>query len=118
MKTLALPPYNSFTHKKNKRPEKKVQPVLAVKQKIVSKSKSAVRWFNAEAPENLSVKESVIRAAFVITLPMLSAIDWTYGTHLLYFIAPAIFYLEVTAFTMNCPIKALFSHDSHPPRFE
>ena len=35
-----------------------------------------------------------------------------------YFIAPSIFYLEVTAFTMYCPIKALFSNYSHPPKFE
>ncbi|RKR81868.1 hypothetical protein BDD43_2029 [Mucilaginibacter gracilis] len=118
MKALALPPHISFVHTKNKRVKKSVQTDTEVKREIVSKPKSAGSWFNAEAPENLTVKESVIRAAFVMTMPMLSAIDWTYGTHTLYFIAPAIFYLEVTAFTMSCPIKAFFSNDSHPPRFE
>ena len=91
---------------------------IAVKPKIVSISKPTTSWFNAEAPENLTVKEVIIRAALVITMPILSAIDWTYGTHIFYFIAPSIFYLEVTAFTMYCPIKALFSNYSHPPKFE
>jgi hypothetical protein len=118
MKTLALPPYISFVHKKNNRTKNPVQVRLTVKPKIVSISKPATRWLNAEAPENLTVKEAIIRAALVMTMPMLSAIDWTYGTHTFYIIAPAIFYLEVTAFTMYCPIKALFSNYSHPPKFE
>ncbi|TFF33329.1 hypothetical protein [Mucilaginibacter psychrotolerans] len=118
MKILALPPHPSFVHTKYNRVKNPVQTNTEVKRKMFSISKPTTSWFNAEAPENLTIKEAIIRAALVITMPMLSAIDWTYGTHTLYIIAPSIFYLEVTAFTMYCPIKALFSNYSHPPKFE
>jgi hypothetical protein len=120
MKTLALPAYQSFVHSKNKHAKSEVitnaQPDTKEKDGIKLETKAS--WFNPEASENLTVKECIIRAALVMTMPMLSAIDWNYGTHTLIFIIPAIFYLEVTAFTMNCPIKALFSNYSHPPKFE
>lgn len=118
MRTLSLPPYIAFIHKKRNRLKKNIQPDLKVKVKPASALNTAFNWFNAEAPENLTIKEAIVRAALVVTMPMLSAIDWTYGTHTFYFIAPAIFYLEVTAFTMYCPIKAIFSNDSYAPRFE
>jgi hypothetical protein len=120
MKTLALPSYQSFVHTKNKRVKNQVTTEVQpeTKEKDTIKLETKTSWLNDEASENLTVKECVIRAALVITMPMLSAIDWNYGTHTLIFIIPVIFYMEVTAFTMNCPIKALFSNYNHPPKFE
>jgi len=120
MKTLTLPPHPTFTHTKNNHYSKQpiAKTVAIVEQEKPSAAKAAKTWFNAEAPENLTVKEAITRAAFVITMPMLSAIDWSYGTHTLIFIIPVIFYLEVTAFTLSCPIKALFSNYSHSTKYE
>lgn len=121
MKTLALPSYSTIFHSKNARkkstsPDASSMPIIKANDKAATKS--ATSFFNPDARENLTTKECVIRGLFVMTMPMLSAIDWNYGTHTLIFIVPAIFYLEVTAFTMNCPIKALFSNYSHPTKYE
>jgi hypothetical protein len=86
-------------------------------QKLASK-KIKINWFSEDSPENLTTTEAVIRGALIVLMPVLSAIDWNFGTHSMFFIAPVIFYLEVTAFTMVCPIKALFSDYSHPFRYE
>ncbi|WP_454801631.1 hypothetical protein [Mucilaginibacter phyllosphaerae] len=118
MKTLTLPPHPTFTHTQNNRYNQPIVTVAVVNKAKTSAAQKAKTWFNADAPENLTIKEAIIRAAFVVTMPMLSAIDWTYGTHTLIFIIPVIFYLEVTAFTLSCPIKALFSNYSHPTKYE
>ncbi|MDP9076769.1 MAG: hypothetical protein M3O71_05045 [Bacteroidota bacterium] len=89
---------------------KKENDVVAVKPKS--------KWFLKNTSENLTNTEAIIRGALIITMPMLSAIDWNYGTHTMFFIAPVIFYLEVTAFTMYCPIKALFSNYGRSSHFE
>ena len=120
MKTLTLPPLQAFLHRKNARSKNHDRADLSVsdtKIKQLPKVKQ-VTWFNPDSTENLSVKEAIIRAAFVIMMPVLSAVDWNYHTHTLFFIVPVIFYLEVTAFTMYCPVKALFSNYSHPPKYE
>jgi len=122
MKMLELPPYS-----KNSRAVKQAQfkvqedkpvAITVVKDAHVAGTKNKYKWFAEDAPENLTVKEAVIRGALVFTMPMLSAIDWNYGTHTMYIIAPVIFYLEVTAFTLTCPIKAMFSNYNHPSRYE
>ena len=119
MKMLELPPYskNSRAVKPAQFKEDKPVAVTTVKQAIAG-TKTRYKWFAEDAPENLTVKEAVIRGALVFTMPVLSAVDWNYGTHTMYFIAPVIFYLEVTAFTMYCPIKAMFSNYTHPSRYE
>jgi len=121
MKTLQLEQYpvkiKTGNAKSNRIAEIQQQPTVTVKT-IAQTVKRKRGWFNEDAPENLTVKEAVIRGAFVILMPMLSAIDWHYGTYTLFFIAPIIFYLEVTAFTQMCPIKALFSNYTHPTKYE
>jgi hypothetical protein len=74
--------------------------------------KARIRWFADDCPENLTYTEAFIRGAMVVLVPMISAIDWNYGTHALFFIAPVVFYLEFTVFTMFCPAKSLLSSDS------
>jgi hypothetical protein len=76
------------------------------------------RFFPDDAPENLSTTEAVIRGAMVFIMPVLSSIDWNYHTHAMIVIAPVIFYLEVTAFTLYCPVKRLFSGFTHPSKYE
>jgi hypothetical protein len=71
--------------------------------------KAKIHWFTDDCPENLTYTEAFIRGAMVVLVPMISAIDWNYGTHTLFFIAPVVFYLEFTVFTMFCPAKTLFS---------
>ncbi|MBS7565689.1 hypothetical protein MTO98_02035 [Mucilaginibacter sp. SMC90] len=70
-------------------------------------------WFDKDAPQNLTSKEAMIRGILVVTMPALSAIDWYCGTHTIYILAPVLFYLEVTALTMTCPIKSIFSKYRH-----
>ncbi|UOE47160.1 DUF2892 domain-containing protein [Mucilaginibacter sp. SMC90] len=76
------------------------------------------RYFPDDSPENLSTTEAVIRGAMVFTMPILSSIDWNYHTHAMIIIAPVIFYLEVTAFTLYCPVKKMFSNYTHPSKYE
>ena len=122
MKMLDLPPY--FKNNRAAKPaqfkfkEDKPVAITTVKNADVTGTKTKNKWFNEDAPENLTVRESAIRGALVFIMPVLSAIDWNYGTHTMYFIAPVIFYLEVTAFTMYCPVKAMFSNYNHPSRYE
>ncbi|MDN3550676.1 hypothetical protein [Mucilaginibacter aquaedulcis] len=122
MKLLELPPYpqNNRATKTAQFKAKENKPVALtiVKDAKIAVAKTKHRWFAQDTPENLTVKGSVIRGALVFTMPVLSAIDWNLGTHTMYFIAPVIFYLEVTAFTMYCPVKALFSNYTHPSRYE
>lgn len=122
MKMLELPPYLQSS-KAAKQAQFKVQEdkpvaITMVKNAHTAITKTKYKWFSDDSTENLTVKESAIRGALVFTMPVLSAIDWNYGTHAMYFIAPVIFYLEVTAFTMYCPIKAIFSNYTHPSRYE
>ena len=122
MKMLELPPYpqNSRAVKpaQFKAQEDKPVAVTITKDVHTAVTKTKYKWFSEDSAENLTVKESAIRGALVFTMPVLSAIDWNYGTHTMYFIAPVIFYLEVTAFTMYCPIKAMFSNYTQPSRYE
>jgi len=96
---------------------KKVKTVAAKANGVVP-AKTKIKWFSADSPENMTVTEAVIRGGLVVIMPILSAIDWSYGTHILFYIAPVIFYLEVTTFTMFCPVKALFSNYNHPSHYE
>lgn len=124
METLELPPFPE-DNKKTKRngtfepvsahtvsepsgklPEEEMEPAKEEKFPI------------PETAENLTGKEIAIRAACVILLPMLSGIDWTYHTHTVAIIVPVAFYLEVTAFTSYCPIKAIFSKYRKPDNYE
>lgn len=120
MKTLALPTYQSFLNRKNQLPKNDhpIDEQTITTEKDTDRPPKKNSLFNPESPENLTLKECIIRGAFVMILPMLSTINWTYETYTLILIIPTIFYLEVTAFTMNCPIKALFSNYSHPSKFE
>lgn len=77
------------------------------------------RWFNHEAPENLTTTEAVCRGGAIITMPLLlSLFDSSFHTDVLPFIVPVMFYLEVTAFTMYCPIKAMFSDERQPAHYD
>jgi hypothetical protein len=76
------------------------------------------RFFPVDAPGNLSTTEAVVRGALVFTMPVLSSIDWNCHTHTMIIIAPLIFYFEVTAFTLYCPLKRLFSSHTHPSKYE
>jgi hypothetical protein len=122
MKTLELQAYTGKLRSGNTKDAKRNVPVA--KKPTTVKNMTAVTvnnkkvWFNPESRENVSVMEAVIRGACVVTMPMLAAIDWYNGTHTMYFIAPVIFYLEVSAFTLYCPIKALFSNYNQPVKYE
>lgn len=70
-------------------------------------------WFDKDAPQNLTSEGAAIRGILVVCMPPLSAIDWYCGTYTMIFIAPLIMYLAVTALTMTCPIKSLFSKYRH-----
>jgi hypothetical protein len=122
MKTLELAPAPEIAEKRKSAQFRTAEqtPIAApvTKENDVAVVKTKREWFLKDTPENLTNTEAIIRGAFIITMPMLSAIDWNYGTHTMLFIAPVIFYLEVTAFTMYCPIKALFSNYINPSHFE
>jgi hypothetical protein len=122
MKTLELAPAPEITKKRTVVQLRTAEqtPIVApvIKENKVAAIKTKNKWFLKDSPENLTNTEAIIRVAFVITMPMLSAIDWNYGTHTMFFIVPVIFYLEVTAFTLYCPIKALFSKYIRPSNFE
>lgn len=81
----------------------------AVEDEEIIRIKTQNSQLAADGSQNLTGTEAVIRAIFVVVSPSFSAIDWYMGTHTLYFIAPLIIYFALTALTMNCPIKALFS---------
>jgi len=74
--------------------------------------KTKTGWFDKDAPQNLTYKEAGIRGIFVVCMPVLSAIDWNLHTHTMFFIAPLIMYLAVSALTMTCPVKELFSRSN------
>jgi hypothetical protein len=93
-------------------PPKKVDHI-AVKDKTVIGLKTKTGWFDKDAPQNLTYKGAGIRGILVVCMPGLSAIDWYLGTYTMIFIAPLIMYLAVTALTMTCPVKALFSDYKH-----
>lgn len=122
MKTLELPAYPGKLKSSSDQNVKTNEPVAVkpakVKSTALAISKHRTIWLNPESRENVSVKEAVVRGALVVTGPMLSAIDWYNGTHTLYFIVPVLFYLEVSAFTLYCPIKALFSSYRQPIKYE
>ncbi|MFS2185751.1 hypothetical protein ACCC92_03695 [Mucilaginibacter sp. Mucisp84] len=122
MKTLQLPP-DSRDLAKNRIRKADTQLKRAVVPPIAKYSKPVSdnflkRFFPDDSPENLSTTEAVIRGALVFTMPVLSSIDWNYHTHAMIIIAPVIFYLEVTAFTLYCPVKRLFSNYTHPSKYE
>jgi hypothetical protein len=122
MKTLQLPPDPRDSAKKRTREVNIELPRASVQQE--SKQSKPVldnflkRFFPDDAPENLSTTEAVIRGALVFTMPVLSSIDWNCHTHTMIIIAPLIFYFEVTAFTLYCPVKRLFSSYTHPSKYE
>lgn len=76
------------------------------------------KLFPADAPENLTNTEAAIRLLCLLCFPWLSYIDWTYHTYFMICLAPVLFYLEVTAFTLTCPVKRLFSNYTHASRVE
>ncbi|RYE05278.1 MAG: hypothetical protein EOP33_06770 [Rickettsiaceae bacterium] len=85
----------------------------AVEDEAVIGLKTKTGWFDKDAPQNLTSKGAMIRAILVITLPGAYALQWYYNLPIIYVLAPVLFYLEVTALTMTCPIKALFSNYRH-----
>ncbi|MDB5147353.1 MAG: hypothetical protein JWQ57_1373 [Mucilaginibacter sp.] len=122
MKTLQLPP-DPRDLTKNKTREVNVELKEVPEPPKVKQSKPVLddflkRFFPDDAPENLSTTEAVIRGALVFTMPVLSSIDWNCHTHTMIIIAPLIFYFEVTAFTLYCPVKRLFSSYIHPSKYE
>jgi hypothetical protein len=88
---------------------------LSGRSKEIVREKTRTKWFAKYTRENLTVTEALIRGTLVIIIPVLSAIDWNYGTHAMFCLAPILFYSEVTVFTMTCPIKALLSNYRNPP---
>jgi hypothetical protein len=89
-------------------PTKKIQH-LAVEDKPLLGIKTQSGWFDKDAPQNLTYKDAAIRGILVVCMPTRSAIDWYLHLHTMIFIAPLIMYLAVTALTMTCPVKALFT---------
>jgi hypothetical protein len=89
-------------------PPKKVDHITA-EDKTVIGLKTKTGWLDKDAPQNLTYKGAAIRGILVVFMPALSAIDWYLGTHTMIFIAPLIMYLAVTALTMTCPVKSVFS---------
>ncbi len=81
----------------------------ALEDKAMIGIKTKKGWFDKDAPQNLSYKEAAIRGMIVVFMPALSAIDWYLHTHTMYFIAPLTMYLAVSALTMTCQVKALFT---------
>ena len=71
-----------------------------------ARGKTKTKWFTEDMCGNLTVTEALIRASLVIIMPIISAIDWNYVTHFMFYLAPIILYSEVTVFTMTCPIKS------------
>ncbi|RZJ76045.1 MAG: hypothetical protein EOO45_03675 [Flavobacterium sp.] len=72
-----------------------------------------------ETAENVGATEAIVRGLIIVlALPVLVSLDWSLHTDLLIFIVPVLFYLEVTAFTMFCPIKLLFSTYRLPKQFD
>ena len=86
---------------------------IALEDKAMIGIKTKTGWFDKDAPQNLSYKEAGIRAIIVVFMPTLSAIDWYLHTHTMIFIAPLTMYLAVSALTMTCQVKALFTKDKH-----
>jgi len=76
------------------------------------------KLFPSDAAENLTDIEAAIRLLCLLFFPWLSYIDWTYHTYFMIFLAPILFYLEVTAFTLTCPVKRLFSNYTQAPKVE
>jgi len=75
-------------------------------------------WITHDNSENLSFTQAALRASAVISMPLiLSAIDWSFHIDILIFIIPVMFYFEVTAFTMYCPIKAIFTNYKLPKQY-
>jgi len=67
-------------------------------------------WTIAETRENLSTGEAIFRGVMIVLgLPVLMIIDWSFHTDTLVYSIPVFFYLEITAFIMYCPIKALLT---------
>ncbi|MGM9478164.1 hypothetical protein ACS5PU_17190 [Pedobacter sp. GSP4] len=72
-----------------------------------------------ETSENVSTKEAIIRGLLIVAaVPLFTVVDRTYSTALLIFIVPVLFYLEVTAFTIYSPVKAIFSNYRLPQQFD
>jgi thioredoxin reductase (NADPH) len=86
---------------------KEAAPSANIRTIVTLKTKKG--WFDKDAPQNLTYKEAGIRGIFVVCMPVLSAIDWNLHTHTMLFIAPLITYFAVSALTMTCPVKELFS---------
>lgn len=123
MDILELPPFPEDNKKSKKMstispmPAKAVNEIVKLHEEATEPAKEE-KFPIPETAENLTSKEIAIRAGCVILLPMLSGIDWTYGTHTVAIIVPVAFYLEVTAFTSYCPIKAIFSKYRKPDSYD
>jgi len=86
--------------------------------KEVFEGQTKTKWFAKYTRENLTGTEAIIRGTLAIIIPVLSAIDWNYGTHTMFYIAPILLYSELTVFTMTCPIKSMFSNYRNPADYE
>lgn len=91
----------------------------ATSQSKISKAQALLGWFSHDTMENLTFTQAALRGAALIVMPLsLSLFDSSYHTDILPFIVPVMFYLEVTAFTMYCPIKAIFSSQRIPEQYD
>lgn len=88
-------------------------------EKASSRFYALLGWFNHETPENLTFIQAGMRGGALIVMPLILLIfDSSLHTDVLPFLVPVMFYLEVTAFTMYCPIKAIFSAEKLPEQFD
>ncbi|MGN8055046.1 hypothetical protein ACTJKN_02160 [Pedobacter sp. 22163] len=88
-------------------------------EKTRSRFRAFLGWFNHETPENLTFIQAGLRGGALILMPLILLIfDSSLHTDVLPFLVPVMFYLEVTAFTMYCPIKAFISTEKLPEQFD
>jgi len=113
-----LPPYPE-RHHKNPQQKPVIEPVVPMAAPPETEQPPKKKfWLFKDSKENLSKKEIIFRAASIFLLLPVVALDWYFGTKIVYVLVPTLFYLEVTAFTSYCPIKAIFSDDSEPIKYE
>jgi hypothetical protein len=124
MKTLALPsePVSATREERKQRYAEQLATIKNLSKSPLepkAESKPKTAWLEeATSRENLTDKEAIIRGFFIVTMPILSAVAWYYDTYFILLLVPVLFYLEITAFTLYCPIKALFSNYRRPIKIE
>jgi hypothetical protein len=66
------------------------------------------------AGENITIKNALIRILLIPGLAFTSAIAWDVDPYYIIILAPTVFYLIFTAFTLYCPLTALWYTIIHP----